>query len=168
LPTLAAAAGAPDIKEKLKTGVELNGRKYRNYIDGYNMLDYFSGKVAESPRNEFWYCGDEGQVVAARYQDWKVVFLENRADRLQIWKEPFVELRAPDLYNLRRDPFEKAKIGSNTYEDWYIDRAFIIIPIQGMAANFLRTMAEFPPSQKPGSWNLSRIEESLRSSAGSK
>ena len=168
LPTLAAAAGAPDIKEKLKTGVELNGRKYRNYIDGHNMLDYFSGKVAESPRNEFWYCGDEGQVVAARYQDWKVVFLENRADRLQIWKEPFVELRAPDLYNLRRDPFEKAKIGSNTYEDWYIDRAFIIIPIQGMAANFLRTMAEFPPSQKPGSWNLSRIEESLRSSAGSK
>jgi len=107
-------------------------------------------------------------VVAARYQDWKVVFLENRADRLQSWKEPVVELRAPDLYNLRRDPFEKAKIGSNTYKDWYIDRAIIIIPIQGMAANFLRTMAEFPPSQKPGSWNLSRIEESLRSSAGSK
>lgn len=168
LPTLAAVAGAPDIKEKLKSGTELNGRKYRNYIDGHNMLDYLTGKVAESPRNEFWYVGDEGQVMAARYQDWKVVFLENRADRLQIWKEPFVELRAPDLYNLRRDPFEKAKIGSNTYEDWYIDRAFIIIPIQGMAANFLRTMEEFPPSQKPGSWNLSRIEESLRSSAGSK
>jgi arylsulfatase A-like enzyme len=166
LPTLAAIAGVPDIKEKVRNGVELNGRKYRNYIDGYNMLDYFRGKVEESPRNEFWYVGDEGQVMAARYQDWKVVFLENRADRLQIWKEPFVELRAPDLYNLRRDPFEKAKIGSNTYEDWYIDRAFIIIPIQGLAAEFLKTMADYPPSQLPGSWNLSRIEEQLRSATG--
>ena len=168
LPTLAAVAGNPGVKDQLKTGVELNGRKYRNYIDGYNMLDYFSGKAEASPRNEFWYVGDEGQVMAARYQDWKVVFLENRANRLQIWKEPFVELRAPDLYNLRRDPFEKAKIGSNTYEDWYIDRAFVVIPIQGMAMNFLKTMEEFPPSQKPGSWNLSRIEEQLRNSTGSR
>lgn len=168
LPTLAAAAGATDVKEKLLAGVELNGRKYKNYIDGHNMLDYFMGKQEASPRNEFWYCGDEGQVMAARYQDWKVVFLENRADRLQIWKEPFVELRAPDLYNLRRDPFEKAKIGSNTYEDWYIDRAFIVIPIQGMATKFLKTMEEFPPSQKPGSWNLSKIEESLRAQSGSR
>jgi len=168
LPTLAAVAGNAGVKDQLKTGVELNGRKYRNYIDGYNMLDYFTGKAEASPRNEFWYVGDEGQVMAARYQDWKVVFLENRANRLQIWKEPFVELRAPDLYNLRRDPFEKAKIGSNTYEDWYIDRAFVVIPIQGMAMNFLKTMEEFPPSQKPGSWNLSRIEEQLRNSTGSR
>jgi arylsulfatase A-like enzyme len=168
LPTLGAVAGATDIKDKLRAGVELNGRKYRNYIDGHNMLDYFTGKAEASPRNEFWYVGDEGQVMAARYQDWKVVFLENRENRLQIWKEPFVELRAPDLYNLRRDPFEKAKIGSNTYEDWYIDRAFIIIPIQGLAAQFLKTMEDFPPSQRPGSWNLSRIEENLRSSLGGK
>lgn len=168
LPTLAAVAGNAGVKDQLRTGVELNGRKYRNYIDGYNMLDYFSGKADASPRNEFWYVGDEGQVMAARYQDWKVVFLENRANRLQIWKEPFVELRAPDLYNLRRDPFEKAKIGSNTYEDWYIDRAFIIIPIQGLAMQFLKSMEEYPPSQKPGSWNLSRIEEQLRSSTGSR
>jgi hypothetical protein len=95
-----------------------------------------------------------------------VVFMENRAERLQIWKEPFVELRAPDLYNLRRDPFEKAKLGSNTYEDWYIDRAFIVIPIQGMAAQFLKTMEEFPPSQRPGSWNLRGIEEKLRNNIG--
>jgi arylsulfatase len=168
LPTLAAAAGVTDIKEKLKAGIELNGRKYRNYIDGHNMLDYLNGKTDVSPRNEFWYIGDEGQVMAARYQDWKVVFLENRADRLQIWKEPFVELRAPDLYNLRRDPFEKAKIGSNTYEDWYIDRAFVVIPIQGLAVQFLKSMAEFPPSQTPGSWNLKRIEEQLRAGTASR
>jgi arylsulfatase A-like enzyme len=166
LPTLAAIGGNTNIKEQLRQGVELNGRKYRNYLDGYNMLDYFSGRVEESPRQEFWYVGDEGQIMAARYQDWKVVFLENRADRLQIWKEPFVELRAPDLYNLRRDPFEKAKIGSNTYEDWYIDRAFVMIPIQQLAAQFLMTMKEFPPSQVPGSWNLHSIEENLKSHVG--
>ncbi|MFN9548758.1 MAG: hypothetical protein ACK56Q_00605 [Pirellulaceae bacterium] len=130
------------------------------------MLEYFSGKTEDCPRKEFWYVADEGQVMAARYQDWKVVFMENRAERLQIWKEPFVELRAPDLYNLRRDPFEKAKLGSNTYEDWYIDRAFIVIPIQGMAAQFLKTMEEFPPSQRPGSWNLRGIEEKLRNNIG--
>jgi arylsulfatase len=162
LPTFAAAAGDTTVKERLHDGTTINGRKYRNYIDGYNLLDYLSGTAKESPRNEFWYVNDEGSVVAARYRDWKVVFMENRANGLQIWKEPFVELRAPDLYNLRRDPFEKAKIGSNTYEDWYIDRAFVMIPIQGLAARFLTTMKDYPPSQMPGSWNLGAIEEKLR------
>jgi arylsulfatase A-like enzyme len=163
LPTFAAAAGDTTVKERLLKGTEINGRSYRNYIDGYNQLDYLTGKAKESPRKEFWYVNDEGSIVAARYQDWKVTFMENRAERLQIWKEPFVELRAPDLTNLRRDPFEKAKYGSNTYEDWYIDRAFVMIPIQQLAAKFLLTMKEYPPSQTPGSWNLSRIEEQLRS-----
>lgn len=162
LPTLAAVAGDPAIKEKLRNGVALEERRYRNYIDGYNMLDYFSGKAKDSPRNEFWYVGDEGQVLAARYRDWKVTFLENRAHRLQLWREPFVELRAPHLYNLRRDPFEKAQQDANTYEDWFIDHAFVVIPIQGLAARFLLTMKEYPPSQLPGSWNLSAIEEQLR------
>lgn len=166
LPTFAAIAGTPDIKEKLREGVEINGRKYRNYIDGHNIADYLTGKSKESPRHEFWYTADDGQVVAARYNDWKVVFMENRANQLQIWKEPFVELRAPDLYNLRRDPFEKAKIGANTYEDWYIDRAFIIIPIQGLATQFLLTMQDYPPSQMPGSWNLRAIEEKLKAGMG--
>jgi arylsulfatase A-like enzyme len=168
LPTFAAAADKTDVKERLRQGVELNGRTYRNYIDGYNMLNYLSGKEKESPRKEFWYTGDEGQVVAARYQDWKAVFMENRANRLQIWKEPFVELRAPDLYNLRRDPFEKAKSGSNTYEDWYIDRAFAMIPIQALASEFLLTMQDYPPSQRPGSWNLHAIEEKIREGIGSR
>jgi arylsulfatase len=122
LPTFAAAAGAPDIKEKLLKGVELNGRNYRNYVDGYNLLDYLSGKVKESPRKEFWYVNDDGEIVAARYQDWKVVWLENRGEAFGVWREPFVELRVPLLFNLRRDPFEKAQHNSNTYNDWFLDR----------------------------------------------
>ena len=122
LPTFAAAAGAPDIKEKLLKGVELNGRTYKNHLDGYNLLDYLSGKVKESPRKEFIYVNDDGEIVAARYQDWKIVFLENRGEAFGVWREPFVELRIPLLFNLRRDPFEKAQHNSNTYNDWFLDR----------------------------------------------
>jgi len=163
LPTLAAAAGATDIKEKLLKGVELNGRKYRNYIDGYIQLDYLSGRTKASPRKEFWYVNDEGAVVAARYEDWKVVFLENRGQQLGVWREPFVELRAPLLFNLRRDPFEKAQHNSNTYNDWFLDRIFVVVPLQAMAAKFLVTMKDYPPSQTPGSFNLARIEAQLKS-----
>ncbi len=166
LPTLAAIAGEPDIKSKLANSIELNGRTYRNYIDGYNQLDYFSGKVAESPRHEFWYVNDDGQVVAARYDDWKVVFLENRGEALGVWREPFTELRLPLLFHLRRDPFEKAQHNANTYNDWFLDRAFVIVPIQGLAAQFLQTMKDYPPSQSPGSFNLSKIEASLRGAGG--
>ena len=162
LPTFAAAAGNEKIVEQLRTGVELNGRKYRNYIDGYNLLDYLSGKTKESPRKEFIYVDDEGHIAAIRVGDWKAVYLENRADRLQIWKEPFVALRAPDLYNLRRDPFERAKIGSNTYEDWYIDRAFVLGPMQVFAAKFLMTLKDYPPSQTPGDWSLSSLEKQIK------
>ena len=161
LPTLAAIAGDPDIKGKLAKGVTLNGRKYENYIDGYNMLDYFSGKVKESPRKEFFYVNDDGQVVAIRYDDWKVVFLENRGQAFGVWREPFTELRVPLLFNLRRDPFEKAQHNSNTYNDWFLDRAFVIVPLQGIAANFLKTMKEYPPSQTPGSFNLEKIQERI-------
>jgi arylsulfatase len=172
LPTFAAAAGNPNIKDQLKQGVELNGRRYKNYIDGYNMLDYLSNadsyetideNISASPRKQFIYVTDGGKVAAIRVGDWKAVYLENRADRLQIWKEPFVELRTPDLYNLRRDPFEKAKIGSNTYEDWYIDRAYMLGPMQVVATQFLMTMKDYPPSQTPGDWSLSTIEKQIES-----
>jgi arylsulfatase len=96
LPTFAAAAGAPDIKEKLAAGVELNGRQYRNYIDGYNQLDYLSGNAKESPRSDFMYVNDDGQVVAIRYNDWKVVFLENRGEAFGVWREPFIERSEPN------------------------------------------------------------------------
>ncbi len=107
LPTFAAVAGAPDITEKLKEGVELNGRKYTNHVDGYNLLDYLSGKSKDSPRHEFIYVNDDGQIVAMRFDAWKAVFLENRGQAFGVWREPFTELRVPLLFNLRRDPFER-------------------------------------------------------------
>ncbi|MGX1739942.1 arylsulfatase [Bosea sp. NPDC055353] len=162
LPTFAAAAGAADIKEQLLKGVTLNGRPYKNHIDGYNQLDYFSGKTKESPRKEFWYVNDDGQVVAARYEDWKVVFLENRGEAFGVWREPFTELRVPLLFHLRRDPFEKAQHNANVYNDWFLSRVFVIVPIQGLAAQFLQSMKDYPPSQSPGSFNLTKIEERLR------
>ena len=168
LPTFAAAAGNADIKQQLRDGTELIGREYRNYIDGYNQLDYFMGKTDESPRREFWYVNDDGAVLAARYNDWKVVFLENRGSAFGVWREPFVELRTPLLFNLRRDPFEKSQHNANTYDDWFLDRAFIIVPIQQLAAHFLQTMREYPPSQSPGSFNLSAIEKKLSQGVGSR
>ncbi len=162
LPTFAAIAGNEKISEQLKSGVELNGRKYKNFIDGYNQLDYLCSKVEESPRKEFIYVDDGGNIIAIRVGDWKAVYAENRADRLQIWKEPFVQLRAPDLYNLRRDPFEKAKIGSNTYEDWFFDRAFLLGPMQVVAVKFVYTLKEFPPSQTPGDWSLDSLEKKVK------
>ena len=168
LPTFAAIAGDTTVKERLLKGTTINGRNYRNHLDGYNQIDYLSGKVKESPRNEFWYVNDDAQIVAARYQDWKVVFLENRGQAFGVWREPFVELRAPLIFNLRRDPFEKAQHNSNTYNDWWLDRAFVLVPIQGLAAKFLMTMKDYPPSQTPGAFNLSKIEEQLKNASGSK
>jgi arylsulfatase A-like enzyme len=161
LPTFAAVAGSPDIKEKLLKGVELNGRRYRNYIDGYNQLDYLSGKTEVSPRNEFIYVGDDGSVMSIRVGDWKATYLENRAKQLQVWREPFTKLRLPLLFNLRRDPFEKSYENSNTYHDWMIDRAYVLGPMQAVAARFLITMKDYPPSQKPGDWSLESLEKQI-------
>ena len=162
LPTFATVAGAPDIKERLLKGVELNGRQYKNHIDGYNQLDYLSGKSKESPRNEFIYLNDSAEIVAIRVNDWKAIYLENRAEQLQVWREPFVHLRLPLLFNLRRDPFEKSQHNSNTYHDWMIDRAFVLVPLQAVASKFLMTLKEFPPSQKPGDWSLDSLEKQIK------
>jgi arylsulfatase len=161
LPTFAAIAGEDDIAEKLKKGTKLIGRDYKNYIDGVDLSDYLMGKTDESPRKGFIYVTDGGEVAALRYGDWKAMFQENRAHQLQIWLEPFVTLRAPYLFNLRRDPFEKALEGSNTYYDWYIDRAYILGPMQGYALNFLKTFAEYPPSQAPGDWSLEKVQKQM-------
>nr|WP_010131515.1 arylsulfatase [Microbulbifer agarilyticus] len=166
LPTFAAAAGNPEIKQQLLKGVRLNGRSYKNYIDGNNMLDYFTGKTDESPRREFIYVNDDGQIVAMRYDAWKAVFLENRGKQFGVWMEPFTELRVPLIFNLRRDPFERAQHNANTYYDWLLDRAFVLVPLQQLAAQFLKTMEEYPPSQTPGAFNLKKIEEQLKSGAG--
>ena len=106
-------------------------------------------------------------MLAMRYDDWKVTFLEQKEEKtVRIWLEPFTELRAPLLTNLRRDPFEKAQHASNTYWDWYMSRIFVIVPIQGLAAKFLQSMQDYPPSQTAGSFNLKKVEEQLRSAAG--
>jgi arylsulfatase len=165
VPTFAAAAGAPDLKDKLKAGVELNGRKYRNYLDGYDQLDHLSGKAKRSPRNEFIYVNDDGQIVAMRYNDWKAVFLENRGHAFEVWREPFIELRVPLLFNLRRDPFERAQHNSNTYNDWFMDHVFVLVPLQKMAGDFLMTMKDYPPSQTAGSFNLEKIQKMIQAGA---
>ena len=163
LPTFAAAAGDPNIAEKIKKGYSAIGRNYKNYIDGVNQLDYLTGKTKEAPRKEFIYVNDDGQVVAMRYDAWKAVFLENRGMAFEVWREPFTELRVPLLFNLRRDPFEKAQHNSNTYNDWFLDRAFVLVPMQQMAGEFLMTMKDYPPSQTPGSFNLEKIQKQLES-----
>jgi arylsulfatase len=168
LPTFAAAAGDTEIAEKLKKGVELNGRKYKNYIDGYNQLDYLAGKSKESPRKEFIYVNDDGQIVAMRLGPWKAVFLENRGQAFGVWREPFTELRVPLLFHLRRDPFEKAQHNSNTYNDWFLDRPYIIVPMQQFAAHFYKTMQEYPPSQTPGSFNLEKVQKMIEAAASGK
>jgi arylsulfatase A-like enzyme len=161
LPTFAAVAGEDKIKDKLAAGVTLEGRSYHNKIDGYNQADYLSGKAKESPRNEFIYVNDDGQIVALRYQDWKVVFLENRGEAFGVWREPFTELRVPLLFNLRRDPLERAQHNSNTYNDWFLDRPFVVVPLQQFAAKFLMSMKEYPPSQTPGSFNLEKVQKEI-------
>jgi arylsulfatase len=161
LTTFAAAAGAPDIKEKLKAGVELNGRTYKNHLDSYNQLDYLSGKVKESPRNEFIYVNDIGEIVAARVSDWKVVYMENRAQAMPLWREPFIELRAPLLFNLRRDPLEKAQHNANTYNDWWLDRVYLITPATDVVAKFLMTFKDYPASQTAGSFNLTKMQKQI-------
>jgi arylsulfatase len=161
LTTFAAAAGAPDIKEKLLKGVELNGRSYKNHLDSYNQLDYLSGKTKESPRQEFIYVNDIGEIVAARVKDWKVVYMENRAEAMPLWREPFVELRAPLLFNLRRDPLEKAQHNANTYDDWWLDRVYLITPATAMVGKFLMTFKDYPASQVAGSFNLSKVQRQI-------
>jgi arylsulfatase len=165
LPTFAAIGGDPGMRDKLLKGVELSGATYKNYIDGTNMLDYFTGKADASPRHEFVYVNDDGQVVGMRYEDWKAVFMEQRAHAFQVWREPFVDLRLPLLFNLRRDPFEKAEFDSNNYHTWFIERAFVVVPLQAIAARFIKTMAEYPPSQTPGSFNLEKIQKQLERAA---
>jgi arylsulfatase len=166
LPTFAAIAGAPDIKDKLLRGVSLNGRKYHNHIDGYDLTDYLTGKTDQSPRHEFIYVNDDGQIVAMRYDAWKAVFLENRGVAFGVWREPFTELRVPLLFNLRRDPFERAQHNATVYDDWFLSRVFVLAPMQQLAARFLKTMKDFPPSQTAGSFNLKKVQEQIEASMG--
>ena len=172
--TFAAAAGKADLKEDMLDGYEAIGRTYRQHLDGYDMNEYLSNadsytspseNIKASPRKEFIYVNDDGAVVAIRLGDWKAVFQENRGETFQIWREPFVELRIPLLFNLRRDPFEKAQHNSNTYHDWFLDRAFVLVPMQQVAGKFLKSLTDYPPSQTPGAFNLTKIQEQIENAA---
>ncbi len=162
LPTLVAAAGNPDVKEQLLTGSKVGNKTFKVHLDGYNMTDYFSGKAA-SPRKDFFYFNDDGSLVGLRYNQWKVVFMEQRAEGFDVWQEPFVALRLPKLFNLRSDPFEIGDTEAIGYDKWRVEHAFVMVPAQQYVARFLSTFKEFPPSQKAGSFSLDNALEALAS-----
>jgi arylsulfatase A-like enzyme len=161
LPTLLAAAGVHDVKGQLRKGHQAGDKTFKVHIDGYNMLPYLAGEAVESPRKEFFYVGDDGELLAVRYEDWKLVFMEQREKQLKLWAEPFVPLRIPKIFHLRRDPFERADESSNTYYDWLLDHAFLLVPAQAFVGRLLESFKQFPPRQKPASFNLDRVMDQL-------
>ncbi|WP_206641298.1 sulfatase-like hydrolase/transferase [Nonomuraea polychroma] len=166
--TLLAAAGAPDIAEPLKAGAELGGTSFRVHLDGYNQLPYLTGEVTESPRQHFFYVSDDGDLTALRFHNWKLVFLEQRAPgTLRVWAEPYTQLRVPKIFNLRTDPYERADITSNTYYDWMIGHAWLVVPAQSYVAGMLSTLADFPPRQTPASFSIDQVMDKLRAGMAS-
>jgi len=163
LPTLAAAAGEPDIVEKLKKGHKAGGKTFKVYIDGFNLLPLLKGEVKENPRKGFLYWSDDGDLMALRVGNWKVHFMVQHAHGLGVWKKPFESLRAPDIYNLRSDPYERAtEDASMFYDKWAADRSFLMIPAQAIVGEFLKTFEEFPPRQKPASFSIDHALEKAR------
>ena len=163
LPTILAAAGEPEIKEKLLKGHQVGGKTFKVHLDGYNQLPYLTGETDKGPRDEFFYFSDDGDLLALRYDNWKLVFMEQRVQgTCQIWAEPFVTLRVPKLFNLRTDPFEFADITSNTYWDWIFDHIFLYVPAQHIVGRFLATFKDFPPRQKAASFTVDQVMEKLK------
>ena len=163
LPTFVAAAGNDNIKAELKAGgVQAIGRSYKVHLDGYNILPHLTGETEKTPRHEIFYFSDDGDLTALRYDDWKLIFMEQKAvGTFRVWMEPFVPLRVPLIFNLRRDPYERAEITSNTYYDWLLDRAYLLVPAQTYVGGFLATFQEFPPRQKAASFSLDQVMEKL-------
>ena len=166
-PTLLAAAGDDGVKDRLLNGWQIGDRTYKVHLDGFDQLAYLTGQQPESDRKDFFYFNDDGQLVGVRYQNWKLVFCEQRAEgTLEIWRDPFTCLRAPKMYNLRMDPYERADITSNTYNEWVLRRSFLAVPAQALVAQFIGTFKDFPPRQTPSSFSVDQIMEQLRKPAG--
>ncbi|UCC82584.1 MAG: arylsulfatase [Gemmatimonadota bacterium] len=170
-PTFVAAAGKDDIKEDLLDGYRSRalGREYRIHLDGYNILPHLTGSSDSSGRHEIFYFSDDGDLTALRYDDWKLIFMEQKSPgTFRVWMEPFVPLRVPLIFNLRRDPYERATVTSNTYFDWLLDRAFLLVPAQAFVGRFLATFKEYPPRMKPASFSLDQVMEKMTSTAGTR
>jgi len=167
LPTLLAAAGNPNIKEELLKGKTVGDKTFKVHLDGYNFLPYLTGKVDKGPRQEIFYFSDDGDLTALRYNDWKLIFMEQRAPgTFLVWANPFTPLRVPLIFNLRRDPYEFATISSNTYYDWLMDRAYLLVPAQDIVGKFLMTFKDYPPRMKAASFSLDKVMEKLQSPGG--
>jgi len=167
LPTLLATAGDPDIKEKLKAGHQAGDKNFKVHIDGYDLLPYLTGEEEKPPRPGFIYFSDDGELTALRYDNWKLVFAEQRVTgTMKIWQDPFISLRVPLFFNLRTDPFERANITSNTYYDWLIDHAYLPYAGQSLVAQFMATFNEFPPRMKPASFSVDQIVEKMNENFG--
>jgi arylsulfatase A-like enzyme len=162
LPTLVAAAGEPDIVEKLKKGYTAGKKTFKVHLDGFNLLPCWKGEVKENPRPGFLYWSDDGDLMALRYGNWKVHFAEQRAEGFGNWEEPFVHLRVPKLFNLRTDPFENASVvGDLSYKQWRVDRVFLLVPAAALVAQYMQTLMEFPPRQRPDSFTVGDVMEKL-------
>jgi arylsulfatase A-like enzyme len=166
LQTLVTAAGGKNFKEDLKKGATIGGKSYKVHLDGYDLGPAFRGETKEWPRRDFIYWTDDGQVAALRYDNWKITFLEQQAEGLKVWQMPFTPLRAPVLANLRMDPFERARHeDAMGYQRWYLERMFLIAPAGAFVGQWLQSFKDFPPRQKPGSFNLDRVMETVMSSS---
>jgi arylsulfatase A-like enzyme len=166
LPTLLAAAGEPDISAKLLEGYTAGDKTFKVHIDGLNMLPYLTGEVKESPRKSFFYISDDGDVMAIRVGDWKMVLAEQRAKTMMCWAEPLVKLRMPKVFNLRRDPFERADENSNTYWDWVIEHAYMLYTMQAVVGAQIANFVKYPPRQKAASFNLDEVMKHLQDAGG--
>ena len=165
LPTLLAAAGDPDVKDKLLKGYAAAGKTFKTHLDGYNQLPYLLGQQDKGARKAFFYFNDDGELVAIRHENWKIVFSEQRAPgTLRVWAEPFTPLRVPKFFDLRADPYERADITSNTYYDWTFSQAYLLYGAQAEAAKFLGTFKDYPPSQRSASFSIDQIQDKLQKS----
>ncbi len=167
IPTFMAAAGDPHVRERLLEGHEAAGKRFKVHLDGFDMLPFLTGKSDRCPREGFVYFNDDNELVALRYDNWKMVFKEQRAvGTLGIWAEPFVDLRVPKLFNLRTDPFERADTTSNTYWDWFLNKSYMIMAAQGLIARFLATFKDFPPRQHAASFTIDQVMEKMERAIG--
>ena len=162
MPTLLAAAGDTDVKEELLGGLQAGNKNFKVHLDGYNFLPFLTGQTDVGPRKEFFYFSDDGDLTGLRYDNWKIVFAQQRSEgTLNIWSEPYTFTRMPWLFNLRTDPYERATVTSNTYWDWYLDRVFLLVPAQAYVGRFLETFKEYPPRQKAATFTIDRVMEQL-------